>query len=772
MPVCISPSTISTYILDITMNRTIASILLITAAVCITAGCRKKEWDEHYGRPDSLEPPVYQQLQSMGRFKSLLALIDKAGYKETLSNGGYWTLFAPNDEAVAAYLQQMNKSSAEDVAEDTARMLVQYLLVYNSYTKDRLDDYQATASGNAGWIPNTAFRRRTAFYSGFYQDTNANGQAIVAISNNRNTTAAAQQGSYNPTDYNNKYISYFTSDYFSAHQLSATDYNYFFPQSQYTGFNVAQAKVLSSNVVAENGVIHEIDKMVTPSLSIDEYLKTRPEYSSFRAILNRLKLNNTVQFVYSLDASKRYAILKGSSDPVYVKVYSYLLAYSPNNENHLMAEVNDGQKDCWTMFVPKNEAVDKYVKEVLCQYYKSLDEVPIQIITDFLNAHMFSTAVWPTQFASTRNGAGEEARFDANSDVTDKKLLSNGMLYGTTKVQDANVFRTVYGKMYLNPAYQMMTRLLDYSGQKVKLTQPNTPVTLLLISDTAFHAAGYYYNAVSDQWSYKSGSSTTTNGVYDKLIRIVSSCVFTNPYRLALENPAGNGIVKSGDAGIEGEYLKYDNNNIISAGLQDAGKVAHIDSTRTAVNGRVYYLSNIPLFSENNIGFHIKALGTASGSEFNYFWQYLQSSTAFTAATNQIIGLTGGFYTVFIPNNAAIVKAVNQGLLPGTGAAGSKTPTFNPSSAADKQLVQNFIQYHILDNRTVVPDGETSDKFNSVLKNAEGSALQFNVYNTANGMQVVDNKGVAANVILNKSNNLSNRCVIHLLDNYLNYKAN
>lgn len=746
--------------------------MLITAVVYITAGCRKKEWDEHYGRPTSLEPPVYQQLQSMGRFKSLLTLIDKAGYTETLSNGGYWTLFAPNDEAVAAYLQQINKRSAEDIADDTARMLVQYLLVYNSYTKDRLDDYQATASGNAGWIPSAAFRRRTASYSGFYPDKNADGQPIIAISNNRNTVASAQQGSYVPADYNNKYITYFTDDYFSSHQLSATDYKYFYPQSEYTGFNVAQAKVLKKDMAAENGVIHEIDKMVTPAPSIDEYVKTRPEYSSFWAILNRLKLNNIVQYVYNQDASKRYSVLKGSNDPVYVKVYSYLLAYSPNNENHLMAEVNDGQKDCWTMFVPKNDAVDKYVKEVLCEYYKSLDEVPIQVIADFLNAHMFSTAVWPTQFASTRNGAGEEARFDPNSDVTDKQFLSNGILYGTTKVQDANVFRTVYGKMYLNPGYQMMTRLLNYSGQKVKLTQANTPVTLLLISDTAFHAAGYYYNVTSDQWSYKSGSASTTNGVYDKLIRIVSSCVFTNPYRNALESLADSGIVKSGDVGIEGEYLKFKNNNFISAGLQDAGKVAHVDSVKTAVNGRVYYLNNIPLYSENNIGFHIKSLGAAAGSEYNYFWQYLQNSAVFNAATNQIIGLTGGFYTVFAPNNAAIVKAVNAGLLPGTGTAPNKVPAFNPSSATDKQLVQDFIQYHILENHTVVPDGQSSGDFNSVLKNAEGNSIGFTVYNAPGSLQVVDRKKNAANVITEKSNNLSNRCVIHLLDNYLNYKVN
>ncbi|BAV04554.1 Fasciclin domain-containing protein [Filimonas lacunae] len=753
------------------MNRTITSVLLVTAAVCALAGCRKKEWDEHYERPATLEPPIYQQLQAAGKFKSLLTLIDKGGYKETLANGGYWTLFAPNDEAFTTYLQQIHKSSADDIADDTARMIVQYLLVYNSYTKARLDDYQSTASGSAGWIPSSAFRRRTAYYSGFYTDHDANGQTITAIANNRNSLAGSVAGGYMSTDYNNKYISYFIDDYFNTHQLTATDYNYFYPQTQYTGFNVGAAKVVRPDLAAENGVIHEVDKVLTPQPSIDEYVKNKPEYSSFWAILNRLKLNNMVQFAYNADATKRYNILKGNNDQVYVKVYNYLLSFSPNNENHLKAEDNDGQKDCWTLFVPDNAAVDKYVKEVLCEYYPSLDAVPVQVIADFLNAHMFSTVVWPTQFGTTRNGAGEEARFDANADVTDKQFLSNGIVYGTNKVQEANVFRTVYGKMYLNPAYQMMTRLLDVSGQKVKLTQANTQATLLLIPDTAFHTAGYYYNTAKSQWEYRTLAGTTTNGVYDKLARIVSTCVFMEPYRSQLESLAGKGIVKSGDNGIEGEYIIYNNYNIQTAALVETGAVAHVDSSKTAMNGRVYYLNSLLPYSENNIGYHIRRIGTDVNSPFNYFWQYLQNSQIYTAATNQVTGLTGGFYTVFIPDKAAIVKAVNAGLLPGTGTAPNKVPNFAPTSAADKQLVQNFIQYHILENHTVIPDGDVSGKFGTVYKNAVGTSLQITVYNSPGAMQITDNRGSVSNLELDNSNQLSNRCVIHLIDNFLNYNA-
>ncbi|MCH5685430.1 hypothetical protein LWM68_14905 [Niabella sp. W65] len=63
------------------------SMLLILTLI----SCRKKE-DAFYGRPDSLESPIYGRLQEKGNFNTLLKLIDKSGYKETLESGaGYWT---------------------------------------------------------------------------------------------------------------------------------------------------------------------------------------------------------------------------------------------------------------------------------------------------------------------------------------------------------------------------------------------------------------------------------------------------------------------------------------------------------------------------------------------------------------------------------------------------------------------------------------------------------------------------------------------------------
>ncbi|HSC38992.1 MAG TPA: hypothetical protein VLD19_14015, partial [Chitinophagaceae bacterium] len=384
----------------------------------------------------------------------------------------------------------------------------------------------------------------------------------MAIADNRNNISSSLTGNYVSAEDNNKYITYFTDDYFSNIGLTATDYNYFYPSSTYKGFNVGEAQVINKDIAAENGVIHEMDRVVSPLPSIDEYIRTRPEYSSFRAILNRLYTNSTIQFIYNADATHRYQVLSGKTDSVFVKAYSSILAFAPNNENFQKVEVNDGQKDCWTLFIPNNAAGDAYVKNVLCQYYPSLDAMPIDIIADFLNAHMFPTAVWPTRFATTRNKLTEPARFDPNTDVFDKKILSNGFLYGTTKVEAADVFSTVYSKAYLNPNYTMMTRLLNVTGLKLLIANSAVPVDIFLVPDQVFYAAGYTYNVSKDQFEYKPTGATasTTNGVYDKLTRIAATCVFFEPFKTQVDNLSGANIVKSGDAGTEGDYIKFNNN--------------------------------------------------------------------------------------------------------------------------------------------------------------------------------------------------------------------
>jgi len=145
-------------------------------------------------------------------------------------------------------------------------------------------------------------------------------------------------------------------------------------------------------------------------------------------------------------------------------------------------------------------------------------------------------------------------------------------------------------------------------------------------------------------------------------------------------------------------------------------------------------------------------------------------SALWNSLTLSITGTSNGtFYTVFIPNNAAIVNAVKQGYLPGTVATG--VPNFAPTLSSDVDKVTKFIQFHILNKNTVVTDGVKSGAFATLLQDSNGDPTFVTVFaNTTVGMELRDMYNNSAKVVVPISNVLSRQTVIHSIDNFLKYK--
>jgi uncharacterized surface protein with fasciclin (FAS1) repeats len=740
------------------MYRSKLSLLLVVISALTLVQCRKKALDDYYGRPENLEPGIYTVLQGKGNFKTYLAAVDKAGYKQTLSGAGYWTAFVPHDSAFQVYFTANGLSGIDALDSAACRKIVTYSLVYNAFKQERISDYQA----NTGWIEGAAFKRRTANYTGVYDAVNTSGANIKAIASNRNNSGSQY---YVDADNNNKHIPVFETSFMSGKGLTATDYNYFYPTSTYTGFNVANAKVVQKDIAAENGVIHVVDRVITSLPSIDQYIGSNPNYSEFKKILDKY----LVQYVINATVTDNYRSITGTNADVFTKVYNASLAFSPNNENFLKLQDNDAQADCYSMFVPENAALLSYINTVLLEYYPNLDALPATVIFDFVNAHMWRTAVWPSKFASTFNSVGEEARFDPATNVTDKQVLSNGIFYGTNKVQEANVFSSVYGKAYLDPNYSIMTSLLNLD-LKYQISNIRQKYTLFLISNAAFNSAGYFAdvtvsNNVNEQWRYTppgGGTQLTGSSALVRLQRILNMHVIPGRDITSLAG-AGVGMTYSG------EFIKYSANTVVAAGNVDLPNVANVVATKTAKNGTVYYLDKILQFSELVPGTRLETLGTPTTSQFYNFFQYLKSSTVWNNTTKEIVGVaSGSFYTFLVPNNAAIVAAVNAGQLPGTGTAPNMVPTFNPTSLADKEKVANFIYYHILNKKNIGTDGQESGTFETLYKFPNGDPSTIFVNNSViNVITLGDMMNRTGNVVLASSNNLANRVSIHLIDNYL-----
>ncbi|TYP98378.1 uncharacterized protein DUF4993 [Sphingobacterium allocomposti] len=730
---------------------------VVFAVLCIS--CRKEAFDDYYSRPDDLESPIYTRLEEEGRFSHFRRLIEKAGYMQTLNQAGYWTLFAPNDDAVHRFLQEHNYATVEEVPDAVAEQIVRYALVYNAFQTNRIADYQS----NLGWQEGMGFRRRTAYYDGFRKEkVKINGterEIIVGASNRNNVTVNFGTPYYVDGDNNNKYVTYFHEKYRQFNSLSADDYSFFHPSISTSNFHFMGGSVAKADIIAENGVIHEVDVVTLPRPSLDQYLRENEEYSFFRdSVLNQF----FVTYEYSPTASKTYEYRTGQVAEVYIKVYDPLLAFSPNNENFLKEEDNDGQRDGYSMFIPTNDVIVPWIRNVFLEHYKTLNRVPKGVLADFVNTMLWQSAVWPSQFSTKTNLHEEPARF-TKADIIDKQIVSNGFFYGTNKIQESDLFNTVYRHVILDPEYSLMLMLLEREHKRLVIN-PGTKFTLFLFSNSLLNRLGYSYNERLNEWSWidRNGNTMGHGQTQTRLARLLYSHIIETPNDELANINNTQGFIQTGDRALPGEFIKWKNGNIYAAGnerLQEPVRI--IGTAKFGNNGRVYYVDNLLEFSNETAG-EAMARIAAENPNVSRFWEYVSKSPLYVANDRVITGVAGGsLYTLLMPNNEAVQQAIDDGVLPPDPATGDIVGKFQ---------IESFIRYHILTNVNVAPDGN-QDILSAVTlaKNVDDESLTVNVSNAVGNLRFVDRKGRTVSTVYTPDLYLSDRIVLHELNGYLNY---
>src|SRR5215203_559247 len=84
---------------------------------------------------------IYEYLaKKPDTFSELTKIIDRVGYSGFLNAYGSYTLFAPTDDAVKAYLQQVNKTSIEQIDLNELKNLVKFHLIEDTLTTNSFKD--------------------------------------------------------------------------------------------------------------------------------------------------------------------------------------------------------------------------------------------------------------------------------------------------------------------------------------------------------------------------------------------------------------------------------------------------------------------------------------------------------------------------------------------------------------------------------------------------------------------------------------------------------
>lgn len=736
--------------------------VLITLLLFINCEDEKKKY---YERPSWLEPPIYKVLEQKGNFSFYLKCVEKAGFKDLLSKSGYVTVFAPTDEAFIKFLNERGLTSVDDLDSITISKIVRYSVIFNAYTKEKLDDYESSKLGSL--IEDISFKRKTYYYKGVYRE-NVGDSSILVLDVNGQLQSTGNYV-YNLDDNNYKNIPYFTTDFFKSKNLTENDYKYFYPDVDFTGFNVANAKVLEPDVLAENGVIHIIDKVILPLPNIEDYLNSNPEYSLFKQIIDKYCKN---YYLASADVLKKIKTYANINENIFIKAYPNLV-FPLNCENYMRyggGEIYDAEIDGWTLFAPTNDAIMQFINEKINvnEGYGSIENMPLDLIADLVNTHMFRTMVWPSKFSTTINQYGEEARFDPYADVIEKHIASNGVFYGVKKVQKSDIFYSVLGDIVLNPKYSMMTQALKSTELYADVKNPKFKKTIFLIPNNVFQdTLGFIYDPLRNSWTIKEEQQKLigSNSTY-ALIRILKMHIIMNQEinSFLYETPR---FIKT----YSDDYIGMRYGYVYACGNKDVEFVyLRPRNKKIRTNGISYELNSALKFTVANVGEKIE-----SNPDFYRFYQYLIKTAntvddngnsyngfVYNKDTKAIKNVTASDdNTILIPTDAAMLQAELDGVIPPL----NKTKF----TADDIQKIQNFVFYHIIPYTIIVNDGNVKGIQYTRYKSVEGKTSVTVINEAYTSLQFIDRNGRTANVILDKSHILANKAIIHLIDNYLKY---
>lgn len=129
------------------MKKTFYSALALFSLILAASlsGCQKVEIKQT--TTEDLNLLQYLQQDSLHRFTKLLDIIEKTGYTSFMNAYGTYTLFAPTDSAIDAYLARTHKGSLDALPVDSLKSLLKlHLLDEEIYTSDFNDGKLASVT--------------------------------------------------------------------------------------------------------------------------------------------------------------------------------------------------------------------------------------------------------------------------------------------------------------------------------------------------------------------------------------------------------------------------------------------------------------------------------------------------------------------------------------------------------------------------------------------------------------------------------------------------
>ena len=801
--------------------------ILVSAMMCVS--CREDYfYDEQ--EPEWLGESIYDFLVEEGKYSYYVRLINDLGYKDVLQRTGSKTLFVVDDEAFNEFLgsNEWGVSSYEQLTTLQKEQILYASMLNNVFFTDMLGDASGAQKGTSMRRTSalSVASTRKMMYKEDFPDTYYWGliksDSIILLQDNTSAPMVAFTNSYLVNN------SLKGSDYaFISKQPSGYIY-------KPTDVFINGVRIEESNMKCKNGVVHRLGRLVTPLTNMAEIVCSNESTQRFGELLDRFSApfpstSATIEYgnvtpVYvkkyftsrghsaGLDGFNAASNVSFMTTPTDSAVEAGL-KFDPGWNRLTASDVKPMNEDMAAMFVPTTAALDTFLQsgsgKFLYDKYKGWDGIPLHVLADLLNNHMkssFANTV-PSKFDQVKNDAQIDMGVE-DSHICDAILCSNGVVYITDHVYAPVSYVSVTAPTLVNDNMNVMRWATEKYGFLAYLHSMDSYYSFLLPTDENL----WYLDPLSvakgepEYWKflYNSDEKSVEVHVYDSLkaTRVRTLQAWRGDANL-IENRLADLIdqhiiVDDIDAAAEGVYYYRTKGNgtvkvkpnTAAAGLNIyAGYQLETDSVIVVPDARMYPSNNgktyvLSSFAQPSLKSVYEAMQEQAGdgqddptAPFYQFFKLMLESGVF--AKDDTYATSGEYtvdvfntyhYTIYVPSNEAVLKAIEDGLPTMEQANAYLNSLGKTLTNAEKELylnkisdiIRDFVCYHIHDNSVYVGGAKVEAReyqtstldmdanlFRRVTVSADSESLTVvdAAQNTHHVSVLPDKEGVAYNIM-------------------------
>lgn len=506
-----------------------------------------------------------------------------------------------------------------------------------------------------------------------------------------------------------RYLPIFSYRYFQTKGIDAkNNYEAFYPNSTWTGddgFNVSNASVKEYGIIANNGYIHAVDRVVEPLETIYTELKNKEKYSTFLDLYDSFGV-----YVADDELSKSYAKAYGVDT-----LYQYQHGGLPNiacewpTSSYLNFTALTALS--YSIFAPSNTAInsffDSFWKIGGLFFYAGSRAASVELFP--LSIIYGGSMLFPEELGDDelKNLAGSSLNINPAA-LNEKTMCVNGALYGMDEIKEPSTFASVIGPLFQYKSARSFLYALLGSSLFSSYVSDLSKYIVLVPTAEQFEASGIrtVYSTQGLEAEGDDGWAEISNTAKQNIVYLHSASISSEqsselPERgtrvIPTESTWNYWFVKDGNITCSSTFNQQLNPQFNGTVFTPFTKL------KNGSNGSTYSFDAEQLFAAESGDL---AYNIAICADHNYpYYCFAQLLREANLISNQIMmNLFGkGRFVAFIPTNDAIKRALASNKIPGAidasfDAEGKLSGTFDA-----KELANYLNSYFITAAQNVIP---------------------------------------------------------------------